>query len=145
MAVPITGADVLDHTQHVVHFSFVYGGERTSPIAVRAALDATRGSNAWAVAPSRSASRRALLMINPHLLWGDIHLFYEAHLVGPGVNASGATLVGFPTLAIAFNYSLGWSHTVNTYDGADTFADAGPGDIAGRPGPRFDRPYRRCA
>lgn len=121
VALPITATDVLAHTQHVVHFSFVYGGDRTQPPIVRAALDATRGSNAWAVAPSRSASGRALLMMNPHLLWGDIHLFYEAHWVGAGVNASGATLVGFPALAIAFNDSLGWSHTVNTYDGADTY------------------------
>jgi acyl-homoserine-lactone acylase len=121
VALPITAVDVLAHAQHVVHFSFIYGGERTQPAAFRAALEATRGSNAWAIAPSRSASGRALLLANPHLLWGDIHLFYEAHWVGAGVNVYGATLVGFPILAIAFNDSLGWSHTVNTYDGSDTY------------------------
>ena len=142
VALPITATDVLAHTQHVVHFSFVYGGERTQPLALRGALEATRGSNAWAVAPSRSASGRALLMMNPHLLWGDIHLFYEAHWVGAGVNVSGATLVGFPALAIAFNDSLGWSHTVNTYDGADTYRlTLAPG------GYQFDgsvRPFERA-
>ena len=37
------------------------------------------------------------------------------------MNIYGATLVGFPVPAIAFNEKLGWSHTVNTYDGTDLY------------------------
>jgi acyl-homoserine-lactone acylase len=70
-----------------------------------------------------------MLLANPHLPWSDLFLFYEAQTSAPGVNAYGATLVGFPSLAIAFNDHLGWTHTVNTHDGEDlyelTLADAG--------------------
>ena len=33
----------------------------------------------------------------------------------------GSTLVGFPGIAIGFNEHLGWSHTDNTIDNADTY------------------------
>ena len=53
---------------------------------------------------------------------------------GPGVyDAYGATLVGFPTLSIAFNDHLGWTHTANTLDGGDLYELTLEGD-----GYRFD-------
>ncbi|HET9512286.1 MAG TPA: acylase, partial [Gemmatimonadales bacterium] len=114
VVLPITAADILAHTQRVIHFTFVYGIDRViGPLMA--------GSNTWAIGPSRSASGHAMLLANPHLPWADLFLFYEAHLVGPGIDLYGTSLVGFPGLAIAFNPSLGWSHTVNTYDGADLF------------------------
>ena len=79
------------------------------------------GSNAWAIAPARSASGKALLVANPHLPWADFFTWFEAHLHAPGVNATGATLVGQNLLGIAFNEHLGWTHTVNTIDAADTY------------------------
>ncbi len=33
----------------------------------------------------------------------------------------GSTLVGLPGIAIGFNENLGWSHTDNTLDNADTY------------------------
>lgn len=87
------------------------------------------GSNAWAVAPSRSATGHALLLANPHLPWSGGYTFFEAQMTGPGVDAYGATLVGVPVLTIAFNDHLGWTHTVNTQDFEDlyqlTLADGG--------------------
>ena len=62
-----------------------------------------------------------MLLINPHLAWSGAQLCYEAHLVGRGIDFYGATLVGFPTPALGFSESLGWSHTVNTFDGADSY------------------------
>ena len=47
--------------------------------------------------------------------------FTEAHLVGPGMDVSGVTIIGLPVVAIGFNDRLGWSHTVNTIDGFDVF------------------------
>ena len=69
----------------------------------------------------RSASGNALLLANPHLPWSGYYIFYEAHLKAPGIDAYGVTLLGVPVLAIAFNDFLGWSHTVNTYDGVDLY------------------------
>ena len=41
------------------------------------------GSNAWAFAPSRTRSGRAILLRNPHLDWSAG--YYEAHVTVPGV------------------------------------------------------------
>lgn len=122
---PVTAADILAHQQRVLHFTFI-----ANPAIVPAARRqlSLPGSNAWAIAPARSASRSALLLANPHLPWSDLFTFYEAHMVGPGFNASGVTLIGFPMLAIAFNEHLGWTHTVNTLDGADLYRLTTDGD-----------------
>jgi len=105
---PITPQDVIAHTINVLVVDFIaidniYGSIR----------DASRGSNAMAIAATRSASKHAMLMANPHLFWGGPSTFFEAHLNSPGFAAYGATLVGMPVLAIAFNNYLGWTHTVN--------------------------------
>ena len=105
---PITPQDVIAHTINVLAVDFIaidniYGSIR----------DASRGSNAIAVAATRSASKHAMLMANPHLYWGGASTFFEAHLNSPGFSAYGSTLVGMPVLAIAFNNYLGWTHTVN--------------------------------
>ena len=44
--------------------------------------DADVGSNAWALAPSRTTSRRAILLRNPHLNWNAG--YWEAHVTVPG-------------------------------------------------------------
>ena len=62
-----------------------------------------------------------MLVMNPHLPWYDEWLFYEGHFNTPDLNIYGATLVGLPTLGIAFNEHLGWSHTNNTIDNADRY------------------------
>ena len=113
---PVTSADVLAHVQRAIHFTFIVGPEVASSARRRLA-----GSNAWAIGPSRSASGRAMLLANPHLPWDGLFTFYEAHLVTSGFDLYGATLVGFPGLGIAFNDRLGWTHTVNTLDGADLY------------------------
>ena len=125
---PVAPIDVLAHTQRVIHLMFVAEEEAQR---ARAAFEEEKvaasrpedraGSNAWAIAPKRSASGRALLVANPHLPWGDFFTWFEAHLSAPGVDATGATLVGQNLLGIAFNRHLGWTHTVNTIDAADTY------------------------
>jgi acyl-homoserine-lactone acylase len=115
---PVSAVDVLAHAQRVVQFSFV---GRPRAVGQAAQLVAGEGSSAWAIAPARSASGRSMLLINPHLAWAGEQLFYEVHLNGPGVGCYGVTLVGFPVVVIGFNDRLGWTHTVNTLDGADSY------------------------
>ncbi len=115
---PVTAEDVLAHTQRVIHYVFVANQGVTGSAARHLS---ERGSNTWAIAPARSANGHAMLLANPHLPWSDLFLFYESQLTAPGVNAYGATLVGFPVMGIAFNDDLGWSHTVNTHDGDDLY------------------------
>ncbi len=92
------------------------------------------GSNGWAIAPARTESGEAMLLANPHLQYQGGQTFFEAHMVvGDDLNISGATLVGFPTLAIAFTERVAWTHTINTLDACDTYALVPEGD-----GYRFD-------
>jgi acyl-homoserine-lactone acylase len=121
---PINGVDLLAHTQRVLNFTFV-----VNPQQVKGVNDSLLGSNGWAIAPSHSATGNAMLLANPHLPWSDLFLLFESQLTAPGINAYGASLVGIPVLTIAFNDSLGWTHTVNRHDGWDayelTLADGG--------------------
>ncbi len=119
VVLPVTGRDVLAHGARIVNFLFLFFDQVKLPKTM--SNGAEFGSNMWAIGPKRTANGNAMLLQNPHLPWSDLYLFYEAQLVGPDVNIYGATLVGMPTIAIGFNDSLGWSHTVNTQDGADEF------------------------
>jgi len=115
---PVQAVDVLAHLNRVLYARFVSSNVRTRDVA-RAWRG--RGSNAWAVAPKRSATGHTLLLQNPHLPWSDVFTWIEAQYVAPGVNLSGAALVLSPVLEIAFNDNLGWTHTVNTQDGEDSY------------------------
>jgi acyl-homoserine-lactone acylase len=69
------------------------------------------GSNAWALAPGRTKSGRAILLRNPHLAWTAG--YYEAHLTVPGVvDFYGDFRIGGPLIVIGgFNWHLGWATT----------------------------------
>lgn len=113
---PVTVQDVFAHGLRIVFLRFVAGEDLGM-----ASRKVQAGSNALAIAPSRSANRTALLLANPHLPWGDLFTWFEAHLQSPGFNAYGAAIVGLPVLNIAFNDRLGWTHTVNPVDACDRY------------------------
>jgi acyl-homoserine-lactone acylase len=115
---PVVPSDVLAHVQRVIEFEFVTSRDAVDHAAEDWGLP---GSNAWAIAPARTASGHAMLLANPHLPWSGFYRWFEAQLTGGGVNGYGATLVGMPLLAIGFNDAVGWTHTVNTLDGADLY------------------------
>ena len=79
------------------------------------------GSNAMAIAAKRSASGNAMLVQNPHLPWNGEYTFFETELTLNGNAVYGAQILGFPGIAIGFNKNLGWTHTNNTLDNADSF------------------------
>ncbi|WP_096589761.1 penicillin acylase family protein [Calothrix sp. NIES-2098] len=118
IVLPVKPEDVLAHLQRVLYFTFIVNPEQ---VADNTHNEPKAGSNAWAIAPKHSASGRAMLLANPHALWSDLFVWYEAQITASGMNAYGATLVGIPVLAIAFNDRLGWTHTVNTHDGWDLY------------------------
>jgi len=148
---PVTASDVIAHQQRL--FQFVYAApadivNRPPADAVPAApapttaISATMapavtdpaGSNGWAIAPSRSQSGRAMLLMNPHLYWTPgWPTYYEIQLTAPGIDLYGATQVGLPVLRFVFSDYLGFTHTVNGAD-AVTFYRIAP--AAG--GYRFD-------
>ncbi len=127
VVLPITMEDLMAHALRVLQYTFVISPDDLQEDAK--SWSDQKGSNAWAVSPSRSVSGHAMLVANPHLYWGDLFTWFEVHLNLPDANIYGASLVGSPALGIMFNEHLGWTHTVNTHDGADlyelTLADSG--------------------
>jgi acyl-homoserine-lactone acylase len=113
---PVTVYDVLSHTTRVTCLEFLASEDIH---AVKRITDA--GSNAIAIAPSKSESKNAMLLTNPHLPWSDFFTWFEAHLNTNGFNAYGVALVGMPSLSMAFNNNLGWAHTVNPIDASDRY------------------------
>jgi len=81
-----------------------------------------RGSNAFAVAPSRTGDGSTLLLINSHQpLTGPV-AWYEAHLNSQeGLNILGGTFPGAPVILHGFNPALGWANTVSKPDLSDTY------------------------
>ena len=80
------------------------------------------GSNAWALAPSRTRSGRAILLRNPHLAWSAG--YYEAHVTVPGaMDFYGDFRLGGPIVLVGgFNPYLGWATTNNAPDLEEVYA-----------------------
>jgi acyl-homoserine-lactone acylase len=124
---PVTGLDIMAHAHRLMNFIYIAADQR---VLADPEANTAGGSNAWAVAPSRSASGHAMLLANPHLPWAPGMLtYFEAQIVAPGLSIYGATQVGLPVLRFGFNDNLGFTNTVNTIAGYTsyklTLADGG--------------------
>ncbi|MBY0588089.1 penicillin acylase family protein [bacterium] len=87
-------------------------------------MDAARGSNAFALAPSKTKSGYATLLINPHQPYFDFGQFYEVHVRSAedgGFNYTGGTFFGNPMPILGWNEYLGWAMTTNRPDVADAW------------------------
>lgn len=79
------------------------------------------GSNGWAIAPSRTQNKNAILLINPH---SEFYGRIEIHLVSEeGLNSYGAPFLGQFNIFQGFNEHLGWMHPVTLSDGKDLYAE----------------------
>jgi penicillin amidase len=79
------------------------------------------GSNNWAVSGSKTKSGKPLLCNDPHLQLNLPSIWYEMHLVSPGMNVYGATLPGAPCVISGFNDSIAWGVTNGGRDVRDWF------------------------
>lgn len=87
------------------------------------------GSNSWVIGPARSKSGGALLANDPHVVYSNPGVWYEAHLKYPGHENYGyyVPLVPFPF--IAHNSTRGWAITMFENDDLDLYAETfKPGD-----------------
>ncbi|HEX8669999.1 MAG TPA: penicillin acylase family protein [Allosphingosinicella sp.] len=80
-----------------------------------------RGSNGFAIAPSNSATGKALLLINPHTSF----FFRSEQQVASdqGLNAYGAATWGQFFIYQGFNQHAGWMHTSSGVDSVDEFLE----------------------
>ena len=82
------------------------------------------GSNAWAVAPRRSATGSALLASDPHLEVNRLPpIWYEASLRWDDRYVIGASLPGSPMFAVARTADLSWGVTYLKGDTSDHFIE----------------------
>ncbi|HEX6639751.1 MAG TPA: penicillin acylase family protein, partial [Thermoanaerobaculia bacterium] len=83
-----------------------------------------RGSNQWALAPSRTASGAAMLLINPHQSFVGVQRYAEIHLDSrEGLRFSGLTVFGFLLPYMGNSDRLGWAYTDNYADHSDLYAE----------------------
>jgi acyl-homoserine-lactone acylase len=116
---PVSAADVLGYSQRLFQFTYLAPPEVVDHLPAPAAdQKEPPGSNGWAIAPSRSASGHAMLLMNPHLPWATgWSTYYEIQLVRPGMDLYGASQVGLPVLRFVFSDYLGFTQTVDNVGG----------------------------
>ncbi|MCX6218536.1 penicillin acylase family protein [Spirosoma sp.] len=79
------------------------------------------GSNGWALAPSRTKNKKAILLINPH---SEYYGRLEVQMVSnEGLNVYGAPFLGQFNIFQGFNEFCGWMHPVSLSDAKDLYAE----------------------
>jgi len=80
------------------------------------------GSNAFVVAPKRSADGFTRLVSNSHQPWAGVASWYELVVHSEtGWDFAGATFPGAPYPLLGHNKTLGWTNTVNRPDLTDIY------------------------
>lgn len=80
------------------------------------------GSNAWVIAPSKSASSAPLLANDVHLQLTNPSKFYEVTLTAPEYdNVTGASVPGIPGIVLGHNAHIAWGLTNMMADDADFY------------------------
>jgi acyl-homoserine lactone acylase PvdQ len=104
----------------------LYASKETPALSmIEAPLDFTQlkltGSNGFAIAPSKTASKNSILYINPHVTF---YFRTEAHMVSEeGLNVYGAATWGNFFIYQGFNEHCGWMHTSSYADVADVYKE----------------------
>ncbi|NGO71431.1 penicillin acylase family protein [Streptomyces boncukensis] len=123
--------DVLDtYNLATADVAFENGRMRKEPEDVRALREATSGSNAWAVAPQRTATGRPILAGDPHRVNHAVPANrYITHLSAPGLNIIGAGEPWNPGVSMGHNGNIAFGLTNLAADQSDLYVyDLKPGD-----------------
>jgi acyl-homoserine-lactone acylase len=120
---PVSAADIVAYAQRLFQFRYLAPPEIVDHLPAPAAeSNEPAGSNGWAIAPSRSASGHAMLLMNPHLPWATgWSTYYEIQLTAPGIDLYGASQVGLPVLRFVFSDDLGFTQTVDDVGGVTLY------------------------
>lgn len=84
-----------------------------------AGLPQFEGSNAWAIAGSRTASGKPILAGDPHIRFSVPSVWYEAQLSAPGFELYGHHQALNPFAFLGHNLDFGWSLTMFQNDDVD--------------------------
>jgi penicillin G amidase len=89
--------------------------------AARAGDEPMPGSNAWAIAGSRTASGKPILSNDPHLEYSMPGIWYMTQLEAPGLDVSGVSLPGVPGVIVGHNQRIAWGITNLGFDVQDLY------------------------
>ncbi len=96
-------------------------------------------SNQWALAPSRTATGRALLACDPHLGPTLPAPWYLMHVRAPSWAMSGACLPSQPIVSFGHNEHVAWCLTAGHADNTDLFLERlGPDSASALHGERYE-------
>lgn len=102
------------------------GGDASKVAAlfpIRTGREIIPGSNAWAVAGSRSATGKPILANDPHLEFSFPSTWYQVHLQGGAMDVIGVSLPGVPTVIIGHNQQIAWGVTNLGFDVQDLYIE----------------------
>jgi len=125
---PVSAQDVVGYAERLFQFQYLAPPQIAEQLPAPAVepqgvtKSEPAGSNGWAIAPSRSASGHAMLLMNPHLPWTTgWATYYEIQLKAPGIDLYGASQVGLPVLRFVFSDYLGFTQTVDNVGGVTLY------------------------
>ena len=81
------------------------------------------GSNAWAVSGAHTASGKPLLCDDMHLEYSIPGIWYMVHLRAPGLDVSGVSLPGMPSVIVGHNQRIAWGVTNLHFDVQDLYIE----------------------
>jgi len=81
------------------------------------------GSNNWVIDGVKSATGAPILANDPHLALLNPPIWYEVHLMGPGINVIGSTFPGVAGVIIGHNERIAWGVTNVGYDVCDLYVE----------------------
>ncbi len=85
--------------------------------------DVVLGSNNWVVSGAHTDSGKPLLSNDPHLHLGVPSIWYQIQLEAPGIDVTGVSLPGAPTVIIGHNQHIAWGFTNTGPDVQDLFIE----------------------
>lgn len=80
-------------------------------------------SNAWAIAPAKTATGHAILANDPHLGFSAPGLWYLAQIDAPDLHVAGATVAGVPFVILGQDDAIAWGLTTTGADTDDLFIE----------------------
>lgn len=81
------------------------------------------GSNNWVIGGKRSTSGLPLIASDPHIAFGSVSCWYEAHLSGSTLNVAGAGYIGVPGIIFGRNKHVAWGVTNNICSQRDLYQE----------------------
>ncbi|GGY55438.1 penicillin acylase family protein [Parvularcula lutaonensis] len=122
---PVTEQDVI--AGFVLISPFFFGlddiiGDLAEGNVPEEAPEIARGSNAFAIAPTKMADGSTVLISNSHQPWEGPLAWYEARIAsGEGWSMAGPLFPGVPFILMGYNEHLSWTNTVNVPDLTDIY------------------------